>query len=107
MYAHFSHIAEETNLPVLLYNIPGRSAVNMLPETIIDLSKMKNIRAVKEASGNLEQMAAIISGTDDGFKVYSGDDGLTLTASCNWWKRNRFSCVTCRRKRNAENDCIF
>ena len=57
MYAHFSHVAAETYLPVLLYNIPGRSVVNMLPETIIELSKIKNIRAVKEASGDLEQMA--------------------------------------------------
>lgn len=78
MYAHFSHIANETSLPVLLYNIPGRSVVNMLPETIIALSKVSNIRAVKEASGNLEQMAEIISGTDSRFSVYSGDDALTL-----------------------------
>lgn len=78
MYAHFAHIAAETKLPVLLYNIPGRSVVNMLPETIMELSKIKNIRAVKEASGSLEQMATIIAGTDDGFSVYSGDDSLTL-----------------------------
>lgn len=78
MYAHFSHVAGETNLPVMLYNIPGRSAVNMLPETVIALSKIANIRAVKEASGSLDQMADIISGTDDGFSVYSGDDALTL-----------------------------
>jgi 4-hydroxy-tetrahydrodipicolinate synthase len=78
MYAHFSHVAGETSLPVMLYNIPGRSAVNMLPETLIALSKITNIRAVKEASGSLEQMADIISGTDDGFSVYSGDDALAL-----------------------------
>lgn len=78
MYTHFSTIAKETTLPILLYNIPGRSVVNMLPETTIALSKIDNIVAVKEASGDLEQMAAIIEGTDDDFKVYSGDDGLTL-----------------------------
>lgn len=78
LYAHFSTIAEKTSLPILLYNIPGRSVINMTAETTIALSKVKNIRAVKEASGNLEQMAAIIEGTDSGFKVYSGDDGLTL-----------------------------
>lgn len=78
MIAHFSHIASETRLPILLYNIPGRSAVNMMAETVIELSKINNIRAVKEASGSLDQMAAIINGTDDGFKVYSGDDALTL-----------------------------
>ncbi|KXH80034.1 4-hydroxy-tetrahydrodipicolinate synthase [Sporosarcina sp. HYO08] len=78
MYEHFKHVAGETTLPIMLYNIPGRSAVNMLPETIIALSKIKNIRAVKEASGDLDQMSEIISGTDDQFLVYSGDDALTL-----------------------------
>lgn len=78
LYAHFSTIAAETKLPILLYNIPGRSVINMLPETTISLSKINNIRAVKEASGNLEQMAEIIAGTDENFSVYSGDDGLTL-----------------------------
>lgn len=78
LYTHFSTIAKETKLPILLYNIPGRSVVNMLPETTIALSKIENITAIKEASGDLEQMAAIIEGTDDDFKVYSGDDGLTL-----------------------------
>ena len=78
LYAHFSTIAEKTSLPVLLYNIPGRSVINMTSETTIALSKVKNIRAVKEASGDLEQMATIIEGTDSEFKVYSGDDGLTL-----------------------------
>ncbi|MBO1911505.1 4-hydroxy-tetrahydrodipicolinate synthase, partial [Microvirga sp. 3-52] len=78
LYAHFSTVAEKTKLPILLYNIPGRSVINMTSETTIALSKVKNIRAIKEASGDLEQMAAIIEGTDAGFKVYSGDDGLTL-----------------------------
>lgn len=78
LYAHFAAIAAETNLPMLMYNIPGRSVVNMLPETTIALSKVKNIRAMKEASGNIEQMANIISGADESFSVYSGDDGLTL-----------------------------
>lgn len=78
LYTHFATIAKETKLPILLYNIPGRSVVNMLPETTIALSKIENITAVKEASGDLDQMAEIIEGTDDDFKVYSGDDGLTL-----------------------------
>ncbi|AXH98751.1 4-hydroxy-tetrahydrodipicolinate synthase [Sporosarcina sp. PTS2304] len=78
MYAHFSAIANATSLPVLLYNIPGRSIVNLLPETVIQLSKIPNIKAVKEASGNLEQMAEIIDGAADDFQLYSGDDGLTL-----------------------------
>ncbi|MCG7342922.1 4-hydroxy-tetrahydrodipicolinate synthase [Sporosarcina sp. ACRSL] len=75
---HFTHIASATALPILLYNIPGRAAVNMEAATVIELSKIKNIRGVKEASGSLDQMSAIISGTDNSFKVYSGDDALTL-----------------------------
>ncbi|CAN7425330.1 4-hydroxy-tetrahydrodipicolinate synthase [Rossellomorea sp. LjRoot5] len=78
MYQHFKVIAESTSLPVMLYNIPGRSSVNVSPETIIRLSKIENIVAVKEASGDLDSMTEIISHTTDDFMLYSGDDGLTL-----------------------------
>ncbi|MEK3989624.1 MULTISPECIES: 4-hydroxy-tetrahydrodipicolinate synthase [Robertmurraya] len=78
LYQHFKAAAEATSLPVMVYNIPGRSVVNILPETIIRLSKIANIVAVKEASGNLNAMTAIIAGTDDDFLLYSGDDGLTI-----------------------------
>ncbi|WP_047984830.1 4-hydroxy-tetrahydrodipicolinate synthase [Ornithinibacillus californiensis] len=78
LYEHFKAIASETTLPVMLYNIPGRSVVKMSAETIIELSKIKNIVSVKEASGDLDQAAEIIDNTSDNFTVYSGDDGLTL-----------------------------
>lgn len=78
LYQHFKSIAGETALPILLYNIPGRSVVNIEPETIIALSKIKNIVAVKEASGNLNQMTKIIANTPDHFELYTGDDGNTL-----------------------------
>lgn len=78
LFQHFKAIAESTQLPVMLYNIPGRSAVNMEPETIIRLSKIENITAVKEASGNLNAMTKIIAETDDDFFLYSGDDGFAL-----------------------------
>lgn len=78
LYQHFKAIAESTKLPILLYNIPGRSAVNMTAETVIRLSEIDNIVAVKEASGNLDQMAEIISKTPSDFALYSGDDGLAL-----------------------------
>ncbi|MBG9589150.1 4-hydroxy-tetrahydrodipicolinate synthase [Cytobacillus firmus] len=78
LYRHFKAIAESTSLPVMVYNIPGRSSVNILPETIIRLSEISNIAAVKEASGDLNAMAKIIANTDDDFMLYSGDDGLTL-----------------------------
>lgn len=78
LYQHFSAIANETKLPVMIYNIPGRSAVNISAETTIRLSKVDNIVATKEASGNLDAMAQIIEQTDDNFSVYSGDDSLTL-----------------------------
>ncbi|USK71696.1 4-hydroxy-tetrahydrodipicolinate synthase [Peribacillus asahii] len=78
LYQHFKAIAESTKLPVMLYNIPGRSAVNIAPETIIHLSEIPNIVAVKEASGDLNAMTQIIAETAEDFALYSGDDGLTL-----------------------------
>lgn len=78
LYAHFSQIAASTSLPIMLYNIPGRTSVNMTPETIIRLSQIDNIVSVKEASGNLDAAAEIIEATGDDFSVYSGDDGMTI-----------------------------
>jgi 4-hydroxy-tetrahydrodipicolinate synthase len=78
MYLHFKTIAESTCLPVMLYNIPGRSIVNMTVETIVRLAEIDNIVALKEANGDLESMANIIQNTPDDFLVYSGDDSLTL-----------------------------
>ncbi|TLS37618.1 4-hydroxy-tetrahydrodipicolinate synthase [Pseudalkalibacillus caeni] len=78
LYEHYKAIAGSTKLPVMIYNIPGRSVVNMTAETIIELSKIENIVSVKEASGDLDQMSEIISKTDDSFTLYSGDDGMTL-----------------------------
>lgn len=78
LYQHFKHIANETSLPCMLYNIPGRSAVNMEPETIIRLAEVENIVSVKEASADLDAMTQIIHETPKSFTLYSGDDGLTL-----------------------------
>lgn len=75
---HYSKIASSTKLPIILYNVPSRTGVNIQPETVVKLSKIKNIVAIKEASGNLSQIQEIINKTDDSFAVYSGDDGLTL-----------------------------
>lgn len=78
LYEHFKAIAAETTLPVMLYNIPGRSGCNLEAETTIRLAEIDNIKYSKEASGDLEQMAHIIRETPDDFKLYSGDDSLTL-----------------------------
>lgn len=78
LYQHFKAIAESTKLPIMLYNIPGRSVVNMSVDTIVRLSELPNVIAIKEASGNLDAMAEIITKTDNNFALYSGDDGLTL-----------------------------
>lgn len=78
LYQHFKAVAESVHVPIMIYNIPGRTAVNINPETIIRLSEIENIVCVKEASGNLDQMAAIISGTPDDFALYSGDDGIAI-----------------------------
>lgn len=78
LYEHFAAIAKETELPIVLYNVPGRTGVNIAAETTIALSKIPNIQVVKEASGNLDQMTEILANVSDDFHVYSGDDGLTL-----------------------------
>ncbi len=79
MYRHFRAIAEAVDVPVLLYNIPGRCVVNMTAETTLRLaSDVENIVGVKEASGDLGQIARIIQGAPEGFEVLSGDDEMTL-----------------------------
>jgi 4-hydroxy-tetrahydrodipicolinate synthase len=79
MTAHFSALAKVTKLPIVLYNIPGRTGVNMLPATALGLrKKFKNIVGIKEASGSLDQVSEIINGADKDFVVMSGDDSLTL-----------------------------
>lgn len=78
LYKHFTTIANETNLPVMLYNIPGRSVVKMDADTIIQLSKVKNIVSVKDASGDLDLVSEVIERTSDAFSVYSGEDSITL-----------------------------
>ena len=78
LYHHFKTIAESTSLPVMLYNIPGRSVANISVETIVRLSEIPNVVSIKEASGDLDAMAEIISKTSSDFTLYSGDDGLTI-----------------------------
>lgn len=78
LYAHFSTIAKETSLPVLLYNIQGRTSVNLDTPTLLRLAEIPNIVGVKEASGNVPQMSDVCRQVPAGFRVYSGDDGLTL-----------------------------
>lgn len=80
LYQHFKAIANASPLPVVLYNVPGRTGVNMTSETTVRLANdCENIVAVKEASGNLEQVDEIIKNKPDGFDVISGDDALTFS----------------------------
>lgn len=78
LFQHFKAIAESTTLPIMLYNIPGRTSVNIDVDTTIRLSEIENIVAVKEASGDLDAVAEIIEQTKDGFFLYSGDDSMAL-----------------------------
>jgi len=77
-YQHFRAIAEATELPVLLYNIPGRTGVNLEPATVLRLAEIKNIIGIKESSGVVTQIMDLITRAPDGFKVFAGDDGLAL-----------------------------
>lgn len=80
LFRHFSKIAEEvSDFPLILYNIPSRTSVNILPETIAKLAEIENIVGVKESSGDMKQVSMIFKLTEDlDFRVYSGDDHLTL-----------------------------
>jgi 4-hydroxy-tetrahydrodipicolinate synthase len=78
LYAHFMKLADEGDLPLMLYNVPGRTGLNLLPKTVQRLSKHERIVAIKEASGSLEQMCEIVQLCGDGIALLSGDDGITL-----------------------------
>ncbi len=79
LYQHFRAIAEASPVPVVLYNVPGRTGVNMTAETTLRLARdFENIVAIKEASGNITQMDDIIKNKPQGFDVISGDDGITF-----------------------------
>ena len=77
-YQHFRAIAEAAGVPILLYNIPSRTGTNMEPATVLRLAEIKNVVGVKESSGNVAQIAEIIHNAPAGFKVFSGDDAMTL-----------------------------
>lgn len=78
LFRHFSAVAEASSVPVCLYNVPGRSAVNLLPETVLRLAAHPNVGAIKEASGSVEQAMRIIAGRPKDFLVLSGEDALTV-----------------------------
>ena len=77
-YQHFSGIAAKTELPLILYNVPGRTASNILPATVARLASIPNIVALKEAAGQMEQVSELLRILPEDFTVYSGDDSLTL-----------------------------
>ena len=78
LYQHYKAIAESMRLPIVLYNVPGRTSVNMSVDTVLRLSEMRNIVAVKEASANVVQMTEIVAGAREDFMLLSGDDPLTV-----------------------------
>ena len=82
LYQHFKYVAERVDIPIVMYNVPGRTAVNMLPDTVIRLSKIPNIVSVKEASGSMDQAAAILGGAEKGFGLLAGEDSLIYPLMC-------------------------
>lgn len=78
LFQHFKTVAESTELPVMLYNVPGRTSINLLPPTVARLAEIDSITAIKEASGDLNQVSEIKRLTGDDFQILSGDDSLTL-----------------------------
>jgi 4-hydroxy-tetrahydrodipicolinate synthase len=82
MYLHFREIAEKVDIPMFLYNVPGRTVVNMLPETVARLAEIDNIIGIKEASGSLEQISDVIRRCPKDFIVLSGDDFTAMPTVC-------------------------
>ena len=82
LFSHFKSIAENTHLPVILYNVPSRTITNLSAETTLRLSEIDNIVGIKEASADFEQIATIIEGAPDDFKVWSGNDADTFHLMC-------------------------
>ncbi|MFA9423219.1 MAG: 4-hydroxy-tetrahydrodipicolinate synthase [Sedimentibacter sp.] len=80
LYCHFKKVAESVDLPIMLYNVPGRTGCNILPETVEKLAHIDNIVALKEAGGNIIQFAEIIKRVPKDFLIYSGDDSMLLPA---------------------------
>ncbi len=78
LYAHYKAIAESVSIPIILYNVPSRTGVNLLPETVFELSQVKNIEAIKEASGDISQIAKVIELVPKDFITYSGNDDQTI-----------------------------
>jgi 4-hydroxy-tetrahydrodipicolinate synthase len=78
LVAHYAEVARQTSFPLLVYNIPGRTASNVLPDTLARLAELEQVVGVKESCGNLDQMAHVIAAVPDDFAVLSGDDSLTL-----------------------------
>lgn len=128
LYQHYYALSQASPLPVILYNVPGRTGVNMTAETTLRLARdCDNIIAVKEASGDLAQIKAIIDGAPNGFHVISGDDGITtdvislggigvISVFANaypkemaWLVKNALegNAADARRKMNADFDTLF
>jgi 4-hydroxy-tetrahydrodipicolinate synthase len=82
LYLHYKKIANEVDIPLILYNVPGRTGVNLMPQTVADLTPIDNIVAIKEASGNLKQIGEIINLCGDKISLLSGDDFTTLPILC-------------------------
>ncbi len=78
LYQHFKAVAENVSQPIMLYNVPGRTSSNLLPETIARLAEIKNVKAVKEASGDMDQVSLLKSIIPEDVLIYSGDDSITL-----------------------------
>ena len=78
LIAHYTAVAESTDLPIILYNVPGRTGINMTAETTLEIAQLPTVAGIKEASGSLDQVSEIIAGAPEDFAVLSGDDSLTV-----------------------------
>lgn len=78
LVAHYKAISDATALPIIAYNVPGRTGVNILPQTLLEMTDIKNLKGIKEASGNIDQIVEIARLVKDKIAIYSGDDGIVV-----------------------------
>jgi len=95
---HYKEIAKNVKLPIILYSVPSRTGVNILPETVLELSKIENIVAIKEASGNISQIAEIKALCKDNIDIYSGNDDQIVPIMSLGGKRSNFCISKCNAK---------
>ena len=106
LYQHYKTVAASVSIPIMLYNIPSRTGVNMLPETVARLAELENVVALKESTGLMDQMSALKNILPDKMAIYSGDDSQTLPMLSPGGVRCQYRIPSCRSPDQTDDECV-